>query len=185
MKRMHVMSIVLLILMIALIAPAMACHVTVTKSSESSECETVSFTINVSATGMPWNNYKLVVVDSLIPDGEAVITGASDGGAISDHTVTWEMEKWMMGNKDFTYTMTVNTKAGGMNNVTATLYQKCYCGYGCVNGWKKIDDDKTSISYDAPETCPTTAPEFPTLAVPVMMLVGLVGAIWFIKKGGE
>ncbi|MDH7593687.1 MAG: hypothetical protein QHG99_04930 [Methanomicrobiales archaeon] len=191
MKRSFAVSVVLLIFLLAMIAPAAACKIDVKKTCKSEQCEEITFEINVTYEGN--EGYNVKVVDTLQPDGSATITGYSDSerATVVGNTVIWEgrVDKtttgWSpadpiafapIGNGWFShvFSITVSTKEGGANDVEALWFN------GSRGGSKTM-----SINYDPPETCPTAAPEFPMLAFPAMMLVGLIGAIWFLKKGEE
>lgn len=159
-----------------LVAPVAACNPSITKTCDATACTNCPMTCTITVT--PYYEqraYELEVVDTL-PEG-ATYVSSPDGGtyAAADGTYTWyPVPVPAYSNAPIILTITFTPTAAGPLQNTADV--RALLG----NTWYTSSGAATSNTV-AVEDC-TPSPEFPTVFLPVTMIIGFLGSVLLIQK---
>jgi len=173
-----------------IIAPVAACHAEVTKTSDEKACTTCdsfAYTIHVKsvANGVGTTN-SLVRVNDTLPAGLEYVSFVSDR-APSSFSCLASGCQWDYAGvpNNAEWNITLNVKPVGqsdgssvMNTVTTKVI---YLSNGNFEG-QRSDSATTTFENDL---CPIPSPEFPTMALPVGLIIGMLGVVLFIRKTKE
>jgi uncharacterized repeat protein (TIGR01451 family) len=193
---------IVICLAMLIIAPVAACHAEVTKTSDEfvcTTCDSFPYTINVKSVSANSNepNFLVRVTDTL-PSGLEYVSYVSD---LAPSSVTCVSPTSVLDSSckviQFDYInvpnnaewkITLNVKPVGqsdgssvMNTVTAKVKRFSTSSFEPL-GTKGSASATTTFENDL---CPIPSPEFPTMALPAGLIVGIFGVILFIQKTKE
>ena len=192
---------IIILLVVLIISPVAACHLVVTTAGENEECTTCDFytyTINVTsvANGQGDTN-ALVRVDETLPDGIDFVSYSDDGPlpktaecvnpASSTLDSSCRVIRWSYTNvpHNAMWTITLKVKPIGKSDgdEVTNLVEARFKHFPGDNlgGWV---ESKATTTFQN-EICPIPSPEFPTIAVPAGLIIGLIGALLFIGRTRE
>ena len=187
---------IMILLAMLIVLPVAACHLVVSVGGEIEECticDSYTYSINIQsfASGSSDTNFLVRVQDTL-PAGiqylsytdNAPVSGTAtcvDGVHGLDPSCTkiqWDYQN-VPDSSEWTITLTVKPigKSDGdivTNQVQAGLQHRSEP----IGGW--VPSSVNTLFKD--DICPIPSPEFPTIAVPVVLIIGLVGAVLFIRR---
>lgn len=156
-------------------APVAACHDwKIEKTGLGDVCigKETEFTYTITASVAGANGQQVKIIDEL-PAGVEFIS-ASDGGIYDPLTniVKW---KFIVNNNAWSKTVTVTVKTTPSGPGELVNYAKFYLG------WTSRIPQVTTSFKTVPEIC-ESAPEFPTMAIPVVALIGMVLITGYLKR---
>ena len=159
-----------------LIAPVAACHVSLlTKTGPADVCPTCEY-YEYIITAASSDGTALEVKDTL-PSSLQFISSSPSPSTIVGQTLTWNFPT----PGTSTHTITVRVKplisTGSISNFVSARVEG-------GDGWADTHLTPVVTVIDEKE-CPIPSPEFPTMALPVGLLIGMVGVVLFIRKTKE
>ena len=200
MKKSVGLGIIILFVML-IVLPVAACHLEVTTAGQKEECTICDFytydiTVKSVAGGVGDTNY-LVKVKDILPEGIEFVSYTDDGPvsetaecadpASSTLDSACRVIRWNYNNvpHNAEWTITLKVRPVGKSDgdsVTNLVEAR----------WKHRSGDSLSAPVSSSTTtlfqndiCPIPSPEFPTMAVPAGLIIGLLGAVLFIQRTKE
>ena len=155
-----------------LVSPVSACHDWNIFKTGVGGCagEEITYTITVGVTdGI---NQNIHLVDTL-PSGVTYVS-STDGGSENAGVVTWDIK--VNANGVWSKSVSVTVQAPATPQILTNVAK-----YHANDG----KDHIASFVYAVEPCDTTTAPEFPSIALPVGMIIGLLGAVLFIRGTRE
>jgi uncharacterized repeat protein (TIGR01451 family) len=143
------------------------CFTTITKTANEQDCikQDLTYDIHVTYTGLPNQN---IVVKDLLPAGVTLVS-ASDGGINNAGTVNWNFGPVPSGwSKDLTLVVNPGSEGTLTNSAISSVT-------GLTSPLATSNSVVTEVA-----TCENT-PEFPTMAVPLTALAGIVLITGYLK----
>jgi hypothetical protein len=192
---------ILILFVMLMVSPVAACHLLVTTEGQKKECTTCdlyTYTIHVKsvARGVGDTNY-LVEVKDILPDGIQFVS-YTDNGPVPETAdcvdpsaavlnANCRILRWSYNEvpHNAEWTITLNVKPIGKtdgNEVTNLVRARLKPDNGDSLGGLVSASSDTVFEDDI---CPVSSPEFPTLAVPAGLIVGILGAVLFIQRSKE
>jgi len=170
-------GVIILLAVCLLAAPVAACHATIEKTVNHDEvctgCSDLTYTLTLTYYSM--SNYEVKVVDQL-PAGLTNVV-ASDGGTYhpDTNTVTWNFTHVYSGVKTLTITATPATAGTLVNNANMWIRASSTAPWqtptpGVYFGTASVKVDECGA-----------VPEFPSLALPAGMILGIAYIIYTLK----
>jgi len=147
---------------------AKPCFTEITKTASERDCtmQDLTYGLHVSYTGLDNQN---IVVSDLLPGGVTFVS-ASDSGTNNAGTVTWNFGPVTNGwSKDLTIVVNPGSEGTLTNSATSSVT-------GLTSPPATSNTVLTEIA-----TCEST-PEFPTMAIPAVALIGLVLIAGYLKR---
>lgn len=160
-----------------LVAPVAACNPSISKTCDATACTNCPMTCTITVTPT-WEStaYELKVVD-VLPAG-ATDVSSPDGGSYDAGMYTWNpVPVPACSNTPISLSITFTPTAAGPLQNTADV-QAHYAG-----SWYKSTGAALS-NVVAVEDC-TPSPEFPTVVLPVTMIIGFLGSVLLIQKSRD
>ena len=157
-----------------LVAPVAACNPSITKMCDATACTNCPMTCTITVTPT-WEStaYELEVVDTL-PAGVTDVS-SPDGGAYDSGTYTWyPVAVPAYSNAPIILSITFTPPVPGPLQNTADV-RAHYAG-----NWYKSTGAALSNTVSV-EDC-TPSPEFPTVFLPVTMIMGFLGSVLLIQR---
>ena len=167
-------------LALLIIAPVAACHVSIlTKTGPDFVCPTCEY-YEYTITAASSDGTALHVEDTL-PSSLSFISSSPAPTTIVSQTLTWEFPN--PGTSPVTITVRVKPviTTGPISNFVSAKVRTD------STHWSSVVDtrnDPAITNFDA-NLCPIPSPEFPTLALPAGLIVGMLGVVLFIQKTKE
>jgi hypothetical protein len=143
------------------------CYTTITKEAPEQACKDCDLTygIHVTYTGL---NGKDISVNDLLPSGVYFVS-ASDGGTESAGTVSWNFPAVNNGwSRDLTLVVDPQSE-GTIENIATSS----------VNGVSSTATSNTVLTEIIP--C-TESPEFPTVIIPAITIIGMMLIAGYLKR---
>jgi hypothetical protein len=164
-----------------LIAPVAACHVSLlTKTGPADVCPTCEY-YEYTITAASSDGTALRVNDTL-PSSLAFISSSPSPTTIVGQTLSWDFPT---PGYNSPVTITVRVKpvitTGPISNIVSARVKTD------PTHWTGIVDTRNypAITNFNNEICPIPSPEFPTQALPVGLIIGMLGVVLFIRKTKE
>jgi hypothetical protein len=164
-----------------IIAPVAACHVSIlTKTGPASECPTCEY-YEYTITAASSDGTPLRVKDTL-PISLEFISSNPAPSSIVGQKLTWDFAS---PGHNSPVTITVRVKpvitTGPITNIVSAQVMDL------AGGWTNPVDTSQhpAVTNFDDKLCPIPSPEFPTMALPVGLLIGMLGVVLFIRKEKE
>jgi uncharacterized repeat protein (TIGR01451 family) len=180
MEKWKFCGLIVALVCLLMFAPVAACHADIGKTVDNEVCTNADITYTITATPVDANGWYVKVVDTL-PSGATYVSSSSSGSYNSGAgTVTWIYGP--VANVPATMTVTVQYANPGTYKNTVRSWVSP--GNSPYNWQAKIE--KINIADKTVDTCDEQqVPEFPTLALPVGMMLGFAFIVYSVRSRKE
>jgi len=184
-----------------IVLPVAACHLEVTTAGQKEECTICDFytydiKVKSVAGGVGDTNF-LVKVKDILPDGIEFVSYTDDGPVpetaecASPASPTLDsacrVVRWSYNdvphNAEWTITLKVKPIGKSDGDEVTNLVEARLKHRSGDSLSDPVSSSATTTFQD--ELCPIPSPEFPTMAVPAGLIIGLLGAVLFIQRSKE
>jgi hypothetical protein len=196
---------IIVLIMVLMVSPVVAWHAIVTKSGPvevCTSCDSVSYTLDATSA---WDLYKLEITDTLphhlvydsVTSSRAEYTvDTSHAGKviITEYNVTKNtpVKITLVLKPDVTdppvaggqivNTVASRVKGCGAFNAEGQCINRFWSWEGSRSLTNNPEGSILSVTTTFSDSvCPIPSPEFPTMAVPATLIIGLLGAVLFIR----
>jgi uncharacterized repeat protein (TIGR01451 family) len=187
-----------------IIAPVAACHAEVTKTSATDVCTTCEFypyTITVKSVALSANDHNDVVrVTDTLPAGVEYVSYTDNGPVAETATcvagssaldsactkIQWDYVGIIPNNAQWTITLNVRPidQSDGKSVTNSVEAKVKRFSSGNFESVGTLGRASATTTFET-DLCPIPSPEFPTLALPVGLIIGMLGVVLFIQKTKE
>jgi uncharacterized repeat protein (TIGR01451 family) len=187
-----------------IIAPVAACHAEVTKTSDEfvcTTCDSYMYTIGVKSVALGAGTHNDVVrVTDTLPAGVEYVSYTDNGPVAETATcvdgthalgpsctkIQWDYSGTIPDGAQ--WTITLNVKPIDQHDgdwVTNSVEAKVkHLSSGNFESVGTLGRASATTTFEN-NLCPIPSPEFPTLALPVGLIIGMLGVVLFIQKTKE
>jgi uncharacterized repeat protein (TIGR01451 family) len=187
-----------------IIAPVAACHAEVTKTSDEfvcTTCDSYMYTIGVKSVALGAGTHNDVVrVTDTLPAGVEYVSYTDNGPVAETATcvdgthalgpsctkIQWDYSGTIPDGAQWTITLNVKPidQSDGKSVINSVEAKVKHLSSGNFESVGTLGRASATTTFEN-NLCPIPSPEFPTLALPVGLIIGMLGVVLFIQKTKE